>query len=169
MTYGKENEIKICSIEELSSLLSRAYWVETQLEQSMQWEAYMTVKEKFRDPLFKISHDSEKHKTMVKKICENIDGMDLEKSLKEAGLNKKEFDFKGKWDEEIINELLKNEYLVKDTYTKLYQHIDRNFIQKHLKDKDVDGFFNKLSWLIDEETRHVDLLMPFVGKIERIT
>jgi hypothetical protein len=168
MSCEKENEIKICSIEELSSLLARAYWVEAQLEQAMQWEAYMTVKEKFREPLFRISHDSEKHKTIVKKICENIKGLDLEKTLKESGLSKREFDFKGKWDEEIINELLKNEHLVKDTYTKLYEHTDRNFIEKHWNDDNPDSYFKKLNWLINQEKQHVEILTPFVGKIERI-
>ena len=43
---------------------------------------------------------------------------------------KKEFDLKGKWDEEIITELLKNEYLALDLYTKLYTYTDKEFIKK---------------------------------------
>ncbi len=135
-------EIKISTADELISLFGKAYWVETQFELSTQWAAYISVKEqKYRDVIFKLSHDSEKHKMILEEFFSNIEGLDPEKALENAGLKQEEFDFKRKRDEEIVAELLRYEKLALDIYTKLYEYLDRDLIQEIWKGRDSEDFY----------------------------
>jgi rubrerythrin len=135
----------------------------------MQWQAYMTVKnDSYRNALFQISHDSEKHKSILTQLIMNFKNVTTKMLEDHAGLKEKEFDLRGKWDEEIITELLKNEHLTLDVYTKLYRHTDKQFIQKIWKGKNSDLFFTQLEFLIKEEQKHINLLTPLAGKLERI-
>jgi len=160
--------LTITTVEELTSLLGRAYWMETQLELSMQWESYVSVRDELRDVLFRISHDSEQHKLLVKKLWENLSDTSLEQILSELHLKGKTFELKGKWDEEIINELMKNEHLAWDTYSKLFRYADREFLASIWKGDNSEEFFQRLSFLIKEEEKHITLLKPYSGKLERI-
>jgi hypothetical protein len=164
-----EFEFKITTQDEFLSLLGKAYWLETQFENVMQWQAYMTVKnENYRSVLFTLSHDSEKHKQIITQFVENMEGITTKMLEEHAGMKEKEFDLKGKWDEEIITELLKNEHLALDVYTKLYMHTDKEFIKKMWKTEESGQFFNQLEFLIKEEKKHISLLTPLAGKLERI-
>lgn len=158
--------IKISTIDELSSVLGRAYFVESQLELSIQWEAYMIVKNKYRDVLFTISHDSEIHKSMLKKMFDKIEGMDLDDALKE--FKGKEFNPKGLHDEEILTEVMKKELLALDVYKRLHDYSNHDFIKKIWKGRHHETYFKNLKWLMKQEERHIKLLKPYSGKIERI-
>ena len=161
--------LKISSFDEFKSLLGRAYWLESQLELVTQWEAYMVFKkDEFREALFQISHDSENHKLILNKIFSKIEGLTPDEAIEYVQLKGKEFDFNGKWDEEIVTELLKHENLVLDIYTKLHDFSDANFIKQIWRDDDSDNFFKKLEFLITEEKKHVALLTPLAGKLERV-
>jgi hypothetical protein len=164
-----ENDFKITAQDEFLSLLGKAYWLETQFENVMQWQAYMTVKNpSYRSTLFTLSHDSEKHKGIILQLISNFEGITTKTLEEHAGLKEKEFDLKGKWDEEIIAELLKNEHLALDVYTKLYMHTDKDFIKKIWTGGDPELFFKQLEFLMKEEKKHINLLTPLAGKLERI-
>jgi hypothetical protein len=164
-----DNEFKITTTDEFFSLLGKAYWLETQFENAMQWQAYMNVKnDTYRTALFQISHDSEKHKGILLGLVMHFDAITPETLEEHSGMKEKEFDLKGKWDEEIITELLKNEHLTLDVYTKLHQHTDRVFIQKIWKGDNPELFFIQLEFLINEEKKHINLLTPLAGKLQRI-
>jgi hypothetical protein len=158
--------IKISTIDELNSVLGRAYFVESQLELSIQWEAYMVVKNKYRDVLFTISHDSEIHKSMLKKMFAKIEGMDLEEALKE--FKGKEFDPKGLHDEEILTEVMKKELLALDIYKRLHDFSSNDFIKIIWKGRDHETYFKNLKWLMKQEEKHIEILKPYSGQIERI-
>lgn len=161
-------EIKVLSVDESSSLLGRAYWLEAQFELSSQWMAYITVKDQeYRDAIFKITHDSEKHKKILKKIFSDIKGLDPEKAVEDSGLKHREFDFDGKRDEEIITELMKYENLALDIYTKLSTYVDRELMQKIWKGHDPKIFYEQIELLISDEKKHVELLRPIAGRIKR--
>jgi rubrerythrin len=164
-----ENEFKISMKTEFLSLLGKAYWLESQFENIMQWQAYMTIKnDSYRNVLFQLSHDSEKHKGILLQLITHFENV-TNKTLEEhSGMVEKEFNLKGKWDEEIITELLKNEYLALDIYTKLYSYTDKEFLKKIWKGSDSDLFFKQLEFLISEEKKHINLLTPLAGKLERI-
>jgi rubrerythrin len=129
----------------------------------------MTIKnENYRNVLFQISHDSEKHKTILSQLITNFKDVTIKNLEERAGLKEKEFDLKGKWDEEIISELLKNEHLALDVYSKLQMHTDKEFIKKIWKAKNPEQFFKQLEFLISEEKKHINLLTPLAGQLERI-
>jgi hypothetical protein len=164
-----ENDFKITRLDEFLSLLGKAYWLETQFENIMQWQAYMTVKnDSYRNVLFQLSHDSEKHKGILTQLITNFNDVTTKTLEEYAHMMKKEFDLKGKWDEEIIKELLKNEYLALYIYTKLYMYTDKEFIKKIWKGSDSELYFKQLEFLINEEEKHINLLTPLAGKLERI-
>lgn len=164
-----EDGFKITTKDEFLSLLGKAYWLETQFENIMQWQAYITVKnEAYRNALFIISHDSEKHKGILLQFIENLEGISRQDIEEQAGLKQKELDMKGKWDEEIITELLKNEHLVLDVYTKLHMYTDKKLIQKIWKGEHAEEFFTQLEFLMREEKKHINILTPLAGKLERI-
>lgn len=163
------NNFRITTKDEFLSLLGKAYWLETQFENIMQWQAYMTIKnDSYRNVLFQLSHDSEKHKEILIKLISNFVDVTTKTLEERAGMKEKEFDMKGKWDEEILTELLKNEYLALDVYTKLHMYTDKEFIEKIWKGKNPNQFFKNMEFLINEEKKHINLLTPLAGKIERI-
>jgi hypothetical protein len=163
------NEFKITLRNEFLSLLGKAYWLESQFENIMQWQAYMSVKnDSYRNVLFQLSHDSEKHKGIILQLITHFDDVTAETLEDHSGMVEKEFDLKGKWDEEIITELLKNEYLALDVYTKLHTYTDKDFIKKIWKGSDSELFFNQLEFLMNEEKKHINLLTPLAGRLERI-
>jgi len=164
-----DTDFKITTKDEFLSLLGKAYWLETQFENIMQWQAYMTIKnDSYRNALFQISHDSEKHRTILTQLIKNFKDVTVNTIEDYASLKEKDMDFKGKWDEEIITELLKNEHLVLDIYTKLHTYTDKEFLQKIWKGSSSDQFFKHLEFLKKEEEKHILLLTPLAGKLERI-
>lgn len=163
------NNLKITTNDEFLSLLGKAFWLETQFENIMQWQAYLTIKKEiYRNVLFQLSHDSEKHKRILTELITHFEDVTTKTLEEYAGMMKKELDLKGKWDEEIITELLKNEYLALDVYTKLHMYTDREFIKKIWKGSSSNQFYTHMEFLINEEKKHINLLTPLAGKLERI-
>ncbi|HER45658.1 MAG TPA: hypothetical protein ENO12_02465 [Thermoplasmatales archaeon] len=141
-----DTDFKITTKDEFLSLLGKAYWLETQFENIMQWQAYMTIKnDSYRNALFQISHDSEKHRTILTQLIKNFKDVTVNTIEDYASLKEKDMDFKGKWDEEIITELLKNEHLVLDIYTKLHTYTDKNSYKRYGKEVPLTSFLNTLS------------------------
>lgn len=159
-------DIRIADIEELGQYLTRAYWIESEMEIVVQWEAYMVLPETYRDVLFRLSHDSAAHKTYLKRISSKLEGFDLEESIKK--MSDRKFEFKGLIDEEIMAEILKFEYLSLDLYEKLYQHSSMKYIYKTWTCEDPEDYFKTLYWLIEQEKKHIELVKPLAGRIERI-
>lgn len=160
-------KIEIRTIDELNSLFGKAYWIESQMELTSQWEAYIIArKEEIRNILFKISHDSESHRIFLKRMASKIEGLEIEKAAKAVKLDK--FDFKRFTDEEILTELLRNEYLMLDIYQKIHSFSGKDFIKEVWKGESPTEYFSNLKWLIGQESSHIALLRPFAGRIERV-
>ncbi len=160
-------DIKVDDPDELESLLERAYWIEAEFEQSFQWEAYTTLSERHRDKIFRLSHDSQGHKTVLRKIIKNLDGVSMERIEKKA--SQKDFDFKPGWqDSEIFTEILKYEHLVKDIYTRIKDYTSEELIENIWEKDDPEEFFTTFKYLIEQEEEHVEIVKPEAGKISRI-
>lgn len=160
-------DIEVEDAEELESLLERAYWIEAEFEQSFQWEAYTNLSEKYRDKIFRLSHDSQGHKTILKKIIKNLDGVSLERIKKNA--RKEKFDIKPGWqDSEIFTEIFKYEQLVKDIYKRIERHTSPKLIDEIWKKENSEEFFKTFQYLIEQEEEHEDIVRPEAGKISRI-
>ncbi len=158
--------VEITTIEELRTVLEKAYWIETQLELSAEWEAYLTAGEKYRDILFEIAHDSELHKRVMERLCETLYGID--KGGFRQPENTQAFNFQEMLDEEIIKEVMKYEELAHDIYSKLLEHTSPELVEKHWTRSDPSDYFKDLRWLTKEEERHVALLKPYAKRTSRI-
>lgn len=160
-------DIEITDIDELKSLLDRAYWIEGEFEQSFQWEAYSHIQEKHRDLIFKLSHDSQGHKSLLKKLINNIDGISIEDV--ENSKTGKEFQYRPRWeDSEVFGELLKYEFLAKDIYSRIKEHTSEKLIDDIWMGDNSEEFFKAMEYLIEEEQKHIDLVRPHAGSIQRI-
>ncbi len=162
------HDIVIEDIEELESLLSRAYWIEEDFEQMALWDGFTSVDEKYRDILFRLSHDSEKHKIMLKKVIKNIKGIDMEsikQNTKESNRSKVK---RSMIDEDLLGEISKNDTLALEIYTNNHKYTSREFINDVWLGESDDDFFKTFRTLIDQEKKHINLLKPYVGKLTRI-
>lgn len=157
--------IEIQDTEELQILFGKAYWIESNLELAIQWEAYMNMGEKHRDLLFTIAHDSEAHRMLLKRLCANIKGIDLEKEIIDN--DTQEFNLSKMIDEEVFTAMLRYELLALDIYTKLHNLTNRAFLSKIWTGDSIDEYYNKLKWLIKEEERHCGLIKPLASKVAR--
>ena len=97
--------------------------------------------EQHRDLLFTIAHDSETHSILLKKLCKNIEGINLEKETEV--LQPKDFDLSKLIDEEIFTQMLRYELLALDIYTKLHDLTNKEFLKKIWKGENIDEYYNK--------------------------
>lgn len=159
--------IEIKDSKELFSLFGKIYWIETQLELASQWEAYFMVKEqKHRDIIFRISHDSEAHKSIIELLSKNLEGIDLARSTEEMKVEG--FKFRKLHVEEVMAEIMRYEEVAKDMYSRMYSHTSKELIKKIWKGDNPDKYFRLMKWLITQEKAHIQLLQPYAGQIERI-
>ncbi|ODS40712.1 MAG: hypothetical protein A7315_07870 [Candidatus Altiarchaeales archaeon WOR_SM1_79] len=158
---------KITEKSELYSLLGKAYWLESQLEGASQWEAYLLVKEqKHMDILFKISHDSEAHRSIINLLSYHLEGFDVEKAASE--IKEERFNFKKMHVEEIMAEIMRYEMLAHDLYSRILDHTSEDLIKKLWNRKSYEEYFKLMKWLVNQEEGHIKLLQPYAGKIKRI-
>jgi hypothetical protein len=159
--------IRIKNKNELFSLLGKVYWVETQLELSSQWDAYFLVKEqKHRDILFRISHDSEAHKAIVKLVANQLEGMDLNQAKEE--MKDAPYNFRKLHVEEVMAEVMRYEELAKDLYSKIHELTSFDLIKEIWKGDEPNNYFKLMKWLLSQENAHIKMLQPYAGQIERI-
>ena len=160
-------DIKVENVEELESLFGRAYWIESEFEQSFQWQAYTALSEEYRDIVFRLSHDSEGHKAVLTDIIQNLNDVSMDR-IKE-NQKQRDFQFKSNWqDSEIFTEILKYEFLVKDIYKRIKNHTSEELIKDIWDGKNLDEFFLTMKYLIEQEDKHVNLIKPHAGNIKRI-
>ena len=118
---------------------------------------------------FKLKFLSMSFSNYSKVYIDYSEALDINKNLKDLNLDKKQFNFKGKTDEEIFSELLKNEYLVLDIYSKLDRLTDNNLINVFWLGENPDDYFKNLNWLIEQEKQHIKLIKPYASdNIDRI-
>jgi len=160
-------KIKITSLDELGMFLGRAYWLESEMEQIVQWEAYVRIVEsEHHDILFQLSHDSASHRLAIEKLCSNLKGFDLDKVSK--NIRPETFDFKNKQIDEMFGEILRYEFLAQDLYTKLKSFVCKDFIAEIWKGDDPVDYYKTLNMLVKAEGEHIELLQPFAGRVSRI-
>ncbi len=159
-------KIIIEDIDELESLLARAYWIESEFEELTQWEAYASVDDKYKDLIFELSHDSERHKRQLKSLISNLEGLDME-TIKQNTRVRDNVEFKKQTkDLEILYEVYKNDKLALDLYQKINSKSSEDFIEEVWKGMDPDQFFETLSELIQDEKRHTAKLKQYAQKVD---
>lgn len=156
-------QVQINDIDELQTLFEKAYLIESNFELMMQWDAYLNAEEQNKNLLFTLSHDSEIHKKLVKELSTKIEGISLDKELDGT---KPQFDFGHMIDEAKFSQLIKYEELALDIYTKIHDLTNKDFLKEHWKGDDINEFYNKFKWLMEEEKKHAKLIRDLIGNME---
>ena len=158
---------QIVSGDELVAFLRKAKEIEDLFETTVQWEGYIDVKkDEFREILFKLISDSDKHANWVDKL---ISMVKTTQGAVASPIAARTFNFKNKNEMEIMMDIGKYEKLIHDLYKNINDGLDEAVLRNILKDGNQSSeFISTLRQLIAEEQGHINLVSRFVGKIERI-
>jgi len=153
--------------DELTSFLRKAKEIEMAFETTVQWEGYIDVKkDEFRELLFKLISDSDRHNNNVDQLISMIK---TEHEADTKQLAARTFNFKNKNEMEIMMEIGKYEKLIHDLYSNILDGCKNSNMRALLKDENnIPAFISMLEKLIMEEQGHMNLVSKYVGKIERI-
>jgi len=152
--------------EELAELLKRALQIEDGFESVGQWEAYVRTKDhEFRRMIFEMLAESAKHKGMVSDLLKMVNVSDKRQI---APLAPARFDFSGKEQLEIMDELYQTEILMLDTYSLINESLHGSDLDGLLLKGRREQFVKMLTELISDEGRHASMVSGHRGKVERI-
>jgi len=157
--------IEINDIDELQTLFEKAYLIESGFESLLIWDGYINVEEQNKNLLFTLAHDSEGHKNLIKELSTKIKGINLDEKLEDE---KPGFDFGNAIDEVIFAEIIKNERLALDLYTKIHDLTNKDFIKEYWKGDDYNEYFKTFKWLMEEEKKHINLINDLIGNVELV-
>jgi len=157
--------VEIRTTDELLTFLHKALEIELSFETMSQWESYINLKkDEFRDVVFELISESEKHRAIVEELISKV------KSKNQQGvpsIRPREFNFKNKTEFEIMMELSRYEKLAYDIYKNIFDALKKSDM-KNLFDENPSSIFSTLETLIREESDHQSKIANYVGKVERI-
>jgi rubrerythrin len=158
--------MQIHNAEELHKLLSKALQIESEYETAAEWEGYVSVTNpRYRDLLFELISDSEKHATWVKDMLGMVV---LPSDYRAPPLPPVAFDFRNRSEFDTLLELERYEQLMLDLYVAIKEAMQRSDVQGYIMPGESQRMMELLEQLIIEETGHRDAIHFYVGKIKMI-
>ena len=152
--------------DELAELLMRAQQIEEGFESVGQWEAYVRTKDpEFRRMIFHMLAESAKHKVMIGDLLKMVS---LSGQLQITSLSPTRFDFSGREQLEVMDELYQTELLMQDTYSLIRESLSGADMDKLLLPGRKEAFLKMLNELRSDEEHHATMLSSHRGKMERI-
>ena len=154
---------------ELFSILAYLYWCESMVEPLMLWEAYREVdKKEARTVLFKILVASEEQNNRLRLLFKQLDEFDVDETIAKHNYIQKEFKFKDASYDRIFSVIVKNKNFLFHLYNDIFYQTDHELIQEIWKGDNPDDYFDVLQSIIDKKKQQIEMLQPFLGKMERI-
>ncbi|MFP4005698.1 MAG: response regulator [Candidatus Hadarchaeia archaeon] len=150
-----EGERKVSSVmlTALDRFLGYAYWSESQLERSNFWNVYKKM-DKYQDVIFEIASGSAEHKSLLEKIGENLEGIELEgDGPSESG----EINLENKTADEILSDLLEREKFKRDVYKKLLSSTNTELISEIWQGNDPEEYFEILEKLVQGKNKNIEM------------
>ncbi len=158
--------MQIRDAEELHKLLGKALQIESEYETLAEWEGYISLSNpKYRDLLFELISDSEKHATWVKEMLGMVI---LPAGYKAPELPPASFDFRGRSEFDTLMELERYEQLTLDLYTAVKGAVSRSDLKGKITEGGLERMLRILDDLIADETRHRDAVHSFVGQVKLV-
>ena len=158
--------MRIRDAEELHKLLSKAFQIESEYETLAEWEGYISLSNpKYRDLLFELISDSEKHAMWVKEMLGMVI---LPAGYRAPELPPASFDFKGRSEFDTLMELERYEQLTLDLYTAIKGAVSRSDLKGKVKEEDLERMLRILADLISDETHHRDAVRSFIGQVKLV-
>jgi hypothetical protein len=151
---------------ELHRVLIKALQIEMSYETIADWEGFVSVSSpKFRDTLFGLISESEKHETLVKEMIEMVIMPQGEGQLP---LSNPHFDFSNRGELDIMMELLRYEKLAFDLYSSIRAAAGNMYGKGFIDDVNMPRFLAILDQLVKEESDHEHLVSGFLGNVKMI-
>lgn len=158
--------IIINSGDELVNLLRKALQIEQGLESVAQWEAYISAKNyKFRKMIFEMLSESEKNKSMIEEMLSKVK---VTSPHQMENITPHIFNFQGKEDQEVMDELYQTELLMLNTYTLIRETLMGVNLDKFIDPKDQEFFLTTLNILITKGEDHSAMASSHRGSVQRI-
>lgn len=153
--------------DELAGLLRKAHEIESGFESVVQWEGYVNVADsEMRAVLFELISDSNEHRRIVESL------LAMARTSKDAGgppLQPRTFNFKGKSDIEVMNEIAKVEKVMFDMYSDIRSAVDASDLKSLVSDaEDAERFVSHLNTLVEGEAKHMAIVARYVRKVDRL-
>lgn len=152
--------------EELHKLLAKALQIESEYETLAEWQGYISLSNpKYRDLLFELISDSEKHAAWVKDMLSMVI---IPSGYQSATLPPPSFDFQGKSEFDTLMELERYEQLTLDLYSAIKAALTRSDLQNVVRQGDLPKMLSTLDELIADEAHHRDAVHSFIGQVKMI-
>lgn len=146
--------------------LQRMYWMETQMEQVLEWEAKLELQGEFSDALDILFSDSDRHAIVLEKWMKKLN-IELPKKAP-RGISNKIFDFKAESHYEIFSEIMKYEIFARDTYNSIANTEESLLKEIFLEDEVRKQFLEAMNYLASEEEKHRSICAEKVDSIIKL-
>lgn len=151
---------------ELHRLLTKALQIEMSYETIADWEGYVSVSSpKFRDSLFGLISESEKHEALVKEM---IGMVVMPQGAEQMPLGKPHFDFSNRGELDVMMELQRYEKLAYDLYSSIRVAAGNLIGKGFIANDNMLRFLAILDQLIKEEGNHEHMISDFLGNVKMI-
>jgi hypothetical protein len=158
--------ILIKSGDELANLLRKALQIEEGLESVAQWEAYISAKDyKFRKMIFEMLSESDENKAKIEELLSKVK---VTGPREMRDLKPHVFNFAGKEDQEVMDELYQTELLMLNTYTLIREALVGADMNEFIETKDHESFMETLNSLIKKGEDHAAMASSHRGSVQRI-
>jgi rubrerythrin len=148
---------RIKDLKGITKLLVTAYSIETTMEKTSQWDAYVRISNKCRDTLTELSNDCVGHARTLRELAGNLKGFDIDAAVKTA--RPFELNMRGLRDTDIFEALIKVEKKALDIYTKLHDTADPDVIRANWSGtSSYMDFFVRIMSIMNDEKRHVKIV-----------
>ena len=71
-------------------------------------------------------------------------------------------------DSEILQKTIEQDEIARDLYTKIVENTDPKTVSALSGGKDVEFFYQTLKQMVEDETRHMNMVRKITGHIKRI-
>jgi hypothetical protein len=151
---------------ELHRLLTKALQIEMSYETIADWEGFVSVSSpKFRDTLFGLISESEKHEALVKEMIEMVI---MPQGAEQTPLSDPRFDFSNRGELDIMMELLRYEKLAFDLYSSVRAAAGNMYGKGFIDDEKMPRLIAILDQLVKEESDHEHMVSGFLGNVKMI-
>jgi hypothetical protein len=153
----------ISTKEELQFLLHRGWEIEKKFESLSAWKGFISVDSTCRMTVLTLARDSHKHRFNLEKLLKIL-GLKAPTSEIPEGT----FDFAGMLDSEILRKTIEQDEIARDLYIKIVENVDPKVISNLSGGKGVEFFYQILKHMVEDETRHINMVRKIAGNITRI-
>jgi hypothetical protein len=161
--------VDLCFTTVINGMLSNLFcgligdFNEKKFESLSAWKGFVSIGKTYRQTVLTLARDSYLHRLNLEKLLKTL-SLEVPTNLIPDG----NFDFTGMLDLEALQKIVENDETVKDLYTKILENTDPAIVSALSGKKDVDFFHKTLEQIIEDETRHINMVKKIAGHIERV-